>query len=510
MKTRLVCSFLFLSTTALAQTPTESPSSAPAPSEPGTEGGASLEAGGSVESEPLVDEASTSSFAAAAPPASESAPGQPEHVPYMKRYKPKAHVLELGFFGGLFFPSAGHQLLSPNQPHQPYDEPAPELGMRVAYYPLAWLGVEGEFTMADGNVPNDLKAVRSDLTSNRANFFAYRGHVIGQLPFWSITPFALVGGGALGVNSQALGRDVDAVFHFGAGVKVPLCENFALRTEFRENLMQRYNDNFGGISFNEEITLGAAFTWGGATKSAPEPIADKDGDHVADDEDVCPNIAALTANGCPPDTDGDGLADPDDECPREAGTTANGCPDPDADQDGVPAPCDQCPDEAGEAPTGCINRDPDGDGIVGEADQCPREPETKNGFEDGDGCPDVVPQEVQSFTGRIEGIQFVIGKATIQKSSEKTLQAAADVLKKYPSIRVEVSGHTSSEGDAAFNQKLSDDRASAVRDWLVRAGVSPDSVSARGAGSSEPVADNATRQGREKNRRIEFRILTQY
>jgi OOP family OmpA-OmpF porin len=79
-------------------------------------------------------------------------------------------------------------------------------------------------------------------------------------------------------------------------------------------------------------------------------------------------------------------------------------------------------------------------------------------------------------------------------------------LHTYPSISLEISGHTSSEGDAAVNQRLSQERADAVKQWLVDNGVPPERLTTRGAGPDEPIADNKTAAGREKNRRIEFKV----
>lgn len=463
----------------------------------------------SASTEPSVETASDAELPPAEDISTEPTSDESAEVPYSKRYLPQPNTLEVGIFAGAFFISDGHDLVSAGLAQQAYSGPAFELGARLGYYPLSWLGVEGEFSMGQASFDDDLSAtVDPSLVANRGTLSTYRGHVVAQLPISSIVPFLLVGGGALAATSQVEGHKTEGAFHFGAGLKVPVCESFALRAEFRETLHGRTNDNYGGISFSEEVLVGAAFTWGGAKKAVvapPPPDADKDG--VPDDIDACPEVAALTDNGCPLDTDGDGIADPDDFCPREAGTLENGCPDPDPDGDGVPAACDQCPEEKGEAPTGCVNRDPDGDGILEPEDKCPNEPETVNGYEDADGCPDEMPKEIEKFTGSIEGIQFDQGKASIKRSSESTLHAAADVLKKYPTIRVEISGHTSSDGNADFNQKLSEERAQAVVDWLVRAGVAQENLVARGAGSTEPLADNATAAGRIKNRRIEFKIL---
>ena len=82
-------------------------------------------------------------------------------------------------------------------------------------------------------------------------------------------------------------------------------------------------------------------------------------------------------------------------------------------------------------------------------------------------------------------------------------------LTKYPDIKLEISGHTSSEGDAEHNKKLSQDRADAVKAYMVGKGIDEKRVQTRGAGSSEPVADEKQAGGLEKNRRIEFKVLPQ-
>lgn len=465
--------------------------------------GVGVSAGATANSDEGLD-AATSSDGNAEPVSSPDEAS--ETKPYMQRYLPQAGEMEIGIFTGLMSVSPAHNLNSTSLTGQPYATPVYEFGARFGYFPLAWLGFEGEFMTGLGKFADDLSPMNPALSSNMGEVFALRGHVIGQIPLWSIVPFALVGGGLLGATSQAQGYHAGGEIHVGAGVKIPLSENFGLRVEFRENFHNRTGDAFGGIAGSEEGLLGAVFKWGGS-EPAPVPKPDQDRDGVPDAEDKCPEVGALTADGCPLDTDGDGVADPDDFCPREAGKGENGCPNLDEDQDGVMLPCDLCPAEKGEAPSGCVNLDPDSDGIMGEDDKCPTEPETRNGYEDKDGCPDEVPKEVEQFTGKIDGIWFALGKATIKPESDKALQAAADVLKKYPSVRLEVSGHTSSEGAAAFNQTLSEERAQAVVTWLVNAGVPADSLVARGAGSSEPVGDNKTQAGRAANRRIEFKLL---
>src|SRR5207244_9763478 len=130
---------------------------------------------------------------------------------------------------------------------------------------------------------------------------------------------------------------------------------------------------------------------------------------------------------------------------------SDGCPNKDPDGDGILVPEDKCPTEAGVAPDGCPVHDKDQDGILDEVDKCPDQPETKNGFQDADGCPDELPKEVAKFAGVIKGIEFDFAKATIRKESNKVLDDAIKVLKQYPELRIMVSGHTDNVGEPQKN-----------------------------------------------------------
>lgn len=420
---------------------------------------------------------------------------------YNARYKPAANTWEVGLFTGLLFISKEHNIFAPREgiTQEPYKRPALELGMRVGYFPLEYLGIEASAFAA----PSEVESGRS------AMLYGGNGAIVGQLPGMSLTPFLLIGGGVLGGINEPMGNDMDPAILLGAGLKAPLSNSVGLRLDLRDTMTQKYAAAEGDQTHHPEILLGVTITLGrgGAAQEPPPPDSDRDG--LADDEDKCPRAAALTPDGCPLDSDSDGVLDADDHCPREAGDLPNGCNDPDKDGDGVPVPCDKCPDEKGVAPDGCPIRDKDGDGFMDDVDKCVDQPETKNGFQDGDGCPDEVPQEVKKFSGAIEGILFQYNQAKILPASFKTLDEAVAVLSKYPEIKIEISGHTSSEGDAAHNQKLSQERADAVKQYMVSKGIDEKRVQTRGAGSSEPVADEKQPGGKEKNRRIEFKVLTQ-
>jgi OmpA-OmpF porin, OOP family len=107
----------------------------------------------------------------------------------------------------------------------------------------------------------------------------------------------------------------------------------------------------------------------------------------------------------------------------------------------------------------------------------------------------------------LEGIVFGFDSDRIASDERGALESAADTLRRNPELRVEIAGHTDSMGQPAYNQALSERRARAVLEFLVAAGIDRDRLTARGYGQAEPVADNATEEGRARNRRVELRVL---
>lgn len=421
---------------------------------------------------------------------------------------PAAMSFELGVFGGVLLPSAKHELYSDDSPEVLFrrlDRVAPDVGLRVGFYPLRFLGAEIEGALMPARTRDDDK---------RATLYGVRGHLVLQAPFAPITPFLLAGGGFLGIDSGAriLGTDLDGVAHVGIGIKAYVTRMLALRLEARDNITQGFGRDT--IAMHWEALLGVSLVLDCRSEPEPAPVMDSDGDSVSDDQDQCPAIPGDPPLGCPPaDRDGDGIPDKDDKCPDQAGIRSDdperlGCPPPppDSDGDGVPDVDDKCPDVAGDGPDGCL-QDSDGDGIFNRDDKCPTEPETRNDYEDADGCPDELPEAVKRFTGTISGIAFDSGKATIKASSHTTLDGAAKVLSEYSALRVEISGHTDSTGSLESNMQLAQARSEAVKAYLVSKGVAADRIETRGAGPNEPVADNKTKEGRSKNRRIEFKLL---
>ena len=291
------------------------------------------------------------------------------------------------------------------------------------------------------------------------------------------------------------------------------------------------------------------------------PDSDRDG--IADPYDQCPEKAEdldgfADDDGCPdPDNDGDGILDAQDKCPIDAEDKDNfededGCPDLDNDRDGINDEADKCPNDPEnmnglEDEDGCPEADKDNDGIVDSNDKCPEVAEDKDGFEDDDGCPDldndkdgipdtedVCPDKPENVNGVkdedgcpdevlavqtkteikiTEEIHFDHGQVVPKKRSRKVLRAVLRILDAQKNLVVRIEGHTDGIGGEAFNLYLSQARAQAIRDYLVRksrnsAGLDP-RLTVEGRGKSAPKTTNKNKAGRADNRRVKFVIINQ-
>ncbi|MES2587773.1 MAG: OmpA family protein [Bacteroidota bacterium] len=177
-----------------------------------------------------------------------------------------------------------------------------------------------------------------------------------------------------------------------------------------------------------------------------EKVVDMDGDGVLDVNDFCPTIkGSASANGCP-DKDGDNIYDFVDKCPNAAGLAADG------------------------------------------------------------GCPVVTQKAKETMTKAMAGVQFDNGKATLIKKSTPILDEVAKVMLANPSYNLAVNGHTDNAGDPAKNLQLSEDRAKAVKAYLMSKGVAEGRLVAKGFGDTQPKASNATAKGKAANRRVEFLV----
>ncbi|MCA1979205.1 MAG: OmpA family protein [Thiobacillus sp.] len=173
----------------------------------------------------------------------------------------------------------------------------------------------------------------------------------------------------------------------------------------------------------------------------------------------------------------------------------------DSDGDGIPDFKDKCPTvPAPGTPDGCPV-DSDGDGIPDAQDKCPTVPAPGT----ADGCPVKAIEEpvvIEKFT--LEGVNFDNDSAKLRPEALVILDKAVATLKKWGDVKVEVAGYTDSVSSAEYNLALSQRRAEAVRAYLVDKGIAADRLTAKGYGKANPVADNATPEGRFKNRRVEL------
>lgn len=187
----------------------------------------------------------------------------------------------------------------------------------------------------------------------------------------------------------------------------------------------------------------------------------------------------------------------------------------DRDHDGVDDDRDMCPDDpedrdADHDSDGCPEEDADDDkdGVPNVDDACPTEKETINGIDDDDGCPDEGEPRVMYEDGELvmrDKIHFRTGSAELEPQSRRTLDQVALVLKAHPEVEhVRVEGHTDETGTREFNLELSERRAEAVRNYLIRRGVRPSRLEAKGYGPDRPIAKGDDEASRAKNRRVEF------
>ena len=230
---------------------------------------------------------------------------------------------------------------------------------------------------------------------------------------------------------------------------------------------------------------------------------DTDGDGIPDKDDACPQVKGLKEfNGCP-DTDGDGIADKDDACPEVAGPKEfNGCPD--TDGDGIADKDDKCPDVAGPAEnSGCPWPDTDGDGVLDKDDLCPE----VAGPASNKGCPEPNDDDQKRLNQYAKTILFDTGKATIKFESAEILNQIINVLKKFPNSRFRIEGHTDSTGKKAKNIELSQNRADAVKIYLIQGGIASDRLESKGYGPEKPIAANTNKKGRALNRRVEINLI---
>jgi len=285
------------------------------------------------------------------------------------------------------------------------------------------------------------------------------------VPGYKLIPYAFIGGGFQTVGGA---YEDSLVADAGVGARYNFNKQFSFFLEGRALRAFHNNDNHYGI------LGGLVYNFGGekpAPVAVPKPV-DSDGDGVIDSQDKCPNTPAgvkVDTQGCPLDTDGDGVADYLDKCPNTpAGVSvdAKGCP-IDSDHDGVADYLDKCPN-------------------------------TPAGFKvDKNGC-------AISYNFMIN---FDTNSAKIKPEYMERIRKFAEFLKNHPNVKAEIQGYTDNQGSYQYNMVLSERRAKAVYEALIKLGVPKDQITWAGYGPNNPIASNDTPEGRAKNRRVVAKII---
>jgi len=267
-------------------------------------------------------------------------------------------------------------------------------------------------------------------------------------------------------------------------------------------------------------------------------VKDSDGDGLTDSIDRCPKISGPVKNhGClsggtveteetdvvaeveaetvallPVDSDGDAVPDTADQCPDEFGAAAtNGCPEVliptvlDTDSDGVVDEFDQCPDQAGAIENrGCVVVEPEPEPVSEPEPVVDTQPaETEVALVADTKPADRDQNALDSISAEI---RFESGSAVIVEESKLYLDEIATIMKKYPSVKLVVEGHTDNLGSPAGNRQLSEERALACTTYLESNGITSDRMQAIGLGDSRPLVPNTSEESRKRNRRVEFRL----
>lgn len=296
----------------------------------------------------------------------------------------------------------------------------------------------------------------------------------------AFVPYLLGGfGGMLFDVDEVGGRDDDEDFmlNAGAGFKLFMSRDLALRVDARYIADLHSDRDFDQDPDNDNVdhnmiaTAGLTWQFGGAPPPPPPP-ADSDMDGIVDVRDKCPDTplgTAVDAVGCPPPP------------PKPAPVIPAVAPKP------VPPP----------PPPPPVDGDDDGDGVRNSRDKCPGT--AKGVMVDEFGCP-------LQFTLYVE---FDFDKSEVRPQYHDKLKEAADFINKYPNTKFLLAGYTDSKGTEPYNQALSDRRAAVVKKYLVeKFGISDHLLYPRGYGETKPLADNATDEGRQKNRRVEVICCT--
>jgi len=339
------------------------------------------------------------------------------------------------------------------------------IGAKFGYIipPLKWLAAELEYTyLADQDI--DVSAVDGDYSAHNV-----MANLLFRYPEGKIHPYAGFGLGVSTATFEADGSvilgnnaiegsidedDTAFAWQLIAGINFEISENWSADLAYKYFNSEYEIEDVDVEAASHLITVGLNFHFGGPKEQiAPPPP---------------PPPAPEPAPVVEPDTDGDGVIDKLDQCPdTPAGVKVDevGCP-LDTDKDGVYDYLDKCPDTPIELKV------------------------------DRDGCPIKVTINLN--------VLFDFDKADVKPKYHNEIKRVADYMNAYPWEKATLEGHTDSKGTDAYNEKLSQRRVDAIKNYLVeKFGISADRLKAVGYGESKPIATNDTDEGRQLNRRVQ-------
>jgi len=365
-------------------------------------------------------------------------------LPLSARAEIKAGGVELS-------PFAGYNFFE----HRQNLENSPVFGGRIGYDITNHVGVEATSQFTRSKVDDRSKTFtrEAQFTSptNDVDISMYHLDLLYHfMPEGKFNPFVTGGYGIAHYSPKINTKEVMSMVDFGVGAKYWVAENVALRVDVRDNMI------FDNRVHNIETTGGVVFRFGGTSNTAGEKAAA-----------VAPVQEAQAAQ--PLDSDHDGVPDTLDRCPGTPGgvaVDAKGCP-IDSDGDGVPDYLDSCPN-------------------------------TPSGVKvDGKGCPIAALQVLASPVAiqpkvvvlSFEDVHFDFNQSTLKPEAKAILKRNIELLNENPHAQIRIGGYTSASGTEDYNQKLSERRATSVREYLVSEGLIESSrLSTIGYGETHPAA----------------------
>lgn len=357
-------------------------------------------------------------------------------------------------------------------------------GVRFSYVVSPIFEIETKYTFSPTRA-NTLKQ----------NMFDYTGHLILNYPNAKrLVPYLNLGLGGIAVAIENDPRITHKfAINYGLGLKFFVTPQFALRPEILA--LSSFDDQhtaFLATFMFTYYTRGRAFDKTKQRRNGQDDFSDRTGSaqNVSEastnpDDDSTPRIEIAESFRQEAVENTTDFTSAEDQCP---------------DMPGIQTDSEACPDATPiEVKT---------NQIISEEDDCIKQLKAANGGKVSSRClSKPVPEELQPYVGKIEGILFSSDSAVLRQESYPKLREAVTLFKKYPQLYVLVEGHTDSVGRRKYNVALSLQRAKAVSEFLIAEGIEPFRVAIQGMGPDKPVDDNATPDGRARNRRIEFKLL---